>query len=333
MFGFGFSPFFGSVVDFFTKIVKNFRAAVIADGGTFEAFSCMINVLKSIGETIYNSASIVTTANGYKAGVFYSVKGADYTVTRASTKTRINALGNIESVGNNVPALTYINGCPSVHVEAQITNRFQRSQPTATAHMSSSSNLSFSTTHVFPNGLVGGVLFGNNSLIRVARPLNIGTVIGNTYTLLFYVQMDDGGEPFNGFGSSNDFIISIAEIGIATHQKINVKDDLWLFRATHVATNASTVNGLSKLTSNSARTFKATGFMLIEGDVPITSSYIPTTGATATRLADVISTAVPVGTTEIIETFADNTVNTITTIPTTHTLTTNRFYKSIVMKP
>jgi hypothetical protein len=310
----------------------------IAEGADIENRNCTVNAIPY--SVLRLKPSIVITPSAFKAGSLLSIipnnTSWDMTVTRASTKTRINALGNIESVANNVPALTYINGCPSVHVEAQRTNRFQRSQPTEMAHTVGSGDISFSTTHVFPNGLVGGMLFGDNSIIRVGYPTNIGVVGGTNYTLLFFVQMDDGGEPliFGLDSGTIDFGLRIGgTLAGATYQKLNIKDDLWLIKMNHTATGVSTNTGIVKLTSNSARTFKATGFMLIEGNVPITSSYIPTTGATATRLADVISTAVPVGTTEIIETFADNTVNTITTIPTTHTLTTNRFYKSIVMKP
>jgi hypothetical protein len=71
----------------------------------------------------YNDASIIITPNGFKAGKLYAVKGADLTVSRATSTTRVNANGVIESVGANVPRIDYSGGgCPSILVEPQRTN-------------------------------------------------------------------------------------------------------------------------------------------------------------------------------------------------------------------
>jgi hypothetical protein len=71
----------------------------------------------------YNDASLVITPNGFKAGKLYAVKGADLSVTRATSDTRVNANGVIETVGANVPRNDYTGGgCPSLLVEPQRTN-------------------------------------------------------------------------------------------------------------------------------------------------------------------------------------------------------------------
>jgi hypothetical protein len=63
------------------------------------------------------------TPNAFKAGKLYSIKGADLDVVRATSATRVNAEGLIETVANNVPRLDYSNGsCPSILVEPQRTN-------------------------------------------------------------------------------------------------------------------------------------------------------------------------------------------------------------------
>ena len=77
--------------------------------------------------SLLNSASLCVTPNGYKAGTLYSVIPnttlGDMTVVRATTATRVNSAGLIESVANNVPRLDYSNGtCPSILVEPQRTN-------------------------------------------------------------------------------------------------------------------------------------------------------------------------------------------------------------------
>jgi hypothetical protein len=60
------------------------------------------------------------------------------------------------------------------------------------------------------------------------------------------------------------------------------------------------------------------------------TSIIPTTSATVTRNEDVIDVTTPAGVTEIVETFADGTTNTETTIPATYQLPQGEI-KSIVM--
>ena len=76
---------------------------------------------------LFDDASLVTTPNGYKAGTLYSIKptsgAGDMTVVRATTATRVNSAGLIESVANNVPRLDYTDStCPSLLVEPQRTN-------------------------------------------------------------------------------------------------------------------------------------------------------------------------------------------------------------------
>lgn len=77
--------------------------------------------------SLFDSASLVVTPNGTKASKLYAIKptdgSGDLSVTRATTATRVNSSGLIESVATNVPRLDYTNGtCPSILVEPQRTN-------------------------------------------------------------------------------------------------------------------------------------------------------------------------------------------------------------------
>jgi hypothetical protein len=77
--------------------------------------------------SLLDKASLVVTPNAYKASKLYSVipsSGAgDMDVVRATTATRVNSAGLIESVAVNVPRIDYTNGsCPSLLVEPQRTN-------------------------------------------------------------------------------------------------------------------------------------------------------------------------------------------------------------------
>jgi hypothetical protein len=82
---------------------------------------------------LFDDASLVTTPNGYKAGTLYSIKptsgAGDMTVVRATTATRVNSAGLIESVAINVPRLDYTDStCPSLLLEPQRTNLMTYSQ-------------------------------------------------------------------------------------------------------------------------------------------------------------------------------------------------------------
>jgi hypothetical protein len=77
--------------------------------------------------SLFDDASLVLTPNGYKASKLYSIKPTsglgDMTVVRATTATRVNSAGLIESVAINVPRLDYTLGsCPSILVEPLRTN-------------------------------------------------------------------------------------------------------------------------------------------------------------------------------------------------------------------
>jgi hypothetical protein len=81
----------------------------------------------------YNDASIIITPNAFKAGKLYAVKGADLSVSRATSATRVNANGLIETVASNVPRIDYTGGgCPSILVEPQRTNSILNSATVAT---------------------------------------------------------------------------------------------------------------------------------------------------------------------------------------------------------
>ena len=92
--------------------------------------------------SLFDDASLCVTPNGQKAGKLYSIKptdgSGDLSVTRATTATRINSSGLIESVANNVPRLDYTNGsCPSILVEPTRTNLVLNSATVATQTIAS----------------------------------------------------------------------------------------------------------------------------------------------------------------------------------------------------
>jgi len=72
----------------------------------------------------YDLASLVVVPSGYKASKVYAQKplttDGQLTFSRASTATRVNASGLIETVSSNVPRLDYTNStCPKLLLEKQ----------------------------------------------------------------------------------------------------------------------------------------------------------------------------------------------------------------------
>jgi hypothetical protein len=108
---------FATISRYFTRVTN--------DGGIYEAPLCVETAIN--GSQLLQRASLLLVPSGYKATKLYSqipTSGAgDSTWTRASNGTRTNSSGVIETMGNNVPRLTYLFGsCPGVLVEGQRTN-------------------------------------------------------------------------------------------------------------------------------------------------------------------------------------------------------------------
>jgi hypothetical protein len=81
----------------------------------------------------YDLASLVVIPSGYKASTIYAQKplttDGQLSFSRASTATRVNASGLIETVASNVPRLDYTNSsCPKILLEPQRSNLITRSE-------------------------------------------------------------------------------------------------------------------------------------------------------------------------------------------------------------
>lgn len=104
-----------------------YSSRVIADGGTIEALDCV-----AAASSLLQSASLLIIPSGYKAGVAYAELPADgngdLTWSRNSVANRTQSDGNIGSVAANVPRLSYMYGsCPALLLEPQRTNSIRNS--------------------------------------------------------------------------------------------------------------------------------------------------------------------------------------------------------------
>jgi len=117
----------------------------------------------------YDDASLIYYPSGVKAGKAYSLKptdgSGDLDFTRASTATRVNSAGLIESVATGVPRIDYTGaGCAKLLLEPQRTNLVF---PSATASTQTRTTTAQSYTLSF---------YGTGTVVRSGT--STGTLVG-----------------------------------------------------------------------------------------------------------------------------------------------------------
>jgi len=278
--------------------------------------------------------SLLIVPSRFKSGKLYSqipTSGAgDFTVTRATTATRVNASGLIESVASGIPRLDYFAsdgtvGCPALLVEPSAANGILNSQDTATSWLLGA-NLSSGYVDVI--GVSGNNLTvavsGSNigaGAGRMQRPSNnVALASGSTYTISFlmkktgshtiggyYALITGGaaGDLGGGFSVSGSFSSGSTYNSAGTTNRIR-RVEQWgtdVYRCsetfTMTASGTLTAFNLAPLSGVSSTSNPAVGLGIafaapqIElGALP--TSFIPTTTAAVTRNADAISVTGPV---------------------------------------
>jgi hypothetical protein len=249
-------------------LVKSFIARVTSDGGIIEAAKC-------IGDL---DADLAMQPSGYKATKLYSEKPStgvgDFTVDRNSTATRVNSLGFIESVAANVPRLDYTDGnCPSLLLEPQGTNYWTNSEGSSIVLNS-------------PLGEFGFYTLNNNSQTR-----SISYVGDITFT--FIVKKINGTVPTITANSGSGDLVVLVNGGSAAGLGgvlTNIGNGFYKYKLT-ISSNGSSVARVQN--SSGIDTYVS---LIQYEDGTSATSYIPTSGSTVTRLADVVGGAGDVNT-------------------------------------
>ena len=256
--------------------------------------------------SLLDTASLLVTPNAYKASKLYSVipsdGSGDMSVVRATTTTRVNSAGLVESVATDVPRLDYsLGGCPSLLVEPHRTNLLTYSEDIALSLNSQANTTVTSNAAISPNGILNAdnILFAASSY-RL-RVLTISATTNYTASLFFKNVNFTGTEEITlnlsdgVYGSITATIIPSNATATFTRNTIGwssvsgkVEDfgNGW-YRVS--VSGASIGGGLGwyEIGCNVSKSILIWGLQLEAGSYA--TSYIPTTTASVTRNADAIS--------------------------------------------
>ena len=255
--------------------------------------------------SLYDKASLVQIPSGTKSGTLYSVLPAngdgDFTHTRASSATRVNKDGLIESVASGVPRLDYplidgvVQSCPALLLEPSRTNLSLYSQQFNLW----SGGLVTADQAISPDGNLTADEITKTSAFSAQSRTETGTSGVNYVFSLFVKPKTTNRISLRQGSGSNDvrryFDLSTLESGQSggnqtgfVSEGIEKYPNGW-YRVHTVCTSNGTAistNIYSGMAGNTTYDgeFYIWGSQLEQGDYP--TSYIPTTSSTVTRSAD-----------------------------------------------
>jgi len=251
----------------------------------------------------YDLASLVVVPSGYKSGKIYAQKplttDGQLTFTRASTATRVNASGLIETVSSGVPRLDYLGStCPKILLEPQRSNIVTQSETFDNAAWTKyNSSTITANTVISPDGTQDADTLTVSTPVYSGLYQPISGAAGNYVVSIFakkgtknwFYMFDHSAAGQAWFNLDTGTLGSVSTGYTAT---ITPYGNGW-FRCTMYRNSGGTPGyfqiGLSDADGFSTPTSTGTAYIWgaqVEAGTYATS-YIPTTSAAVTRVADV----------------------------------------------
>jgi hypothetical protein len=244
----------------------------------------------------YDLASLVIQPSGVKAQKVYAQKpmttDGQLTFSRASTATRVNASGLIETVSSNVPRLDYLGStCPKLQLEPSRTNLVRQSNAQATSPWIDFGGTKTNNSATSPDGTNNATLFASSGATAAGVYQTNPVASGSVYTVSMYVKLGTATNvclvmnntqnwdtlPGNVYTTANGLSTTAwTRVSFSFTAPVSNNSNI------HIGTHSQT-----GLAAQSLGTFYIYGVQLELGSY--VSSIIPTTTAAVTRLADACS--------------------------------------------
>ena len=228
--------------------------------------------------SLLDKATIITTPTAHSEGKLHSIKGgsvADFDVVRSSSATRVNAEGLIEDVATNIPRIDYTDGTASILLEPQTTQLVTLSEDFSNAVWAKTGDTVIESGYLAPDGnSTAYKISGTNG--SIFQPLSLLT----TTTRSIYAKT------VSGTGT-----VQLLTHNSNTNNLFTITEQWKRFDL-----NTSNTTGEENFYAVDFRGSGTLSELIIWGanatnDQDYATSYIPTSGAIATRLADVITGA------------------------------------------
>ena len=227
-----------------------------------------------------DNQKLILTPNGYKAGKNYSIKptdgSGDFTMSRGTSKTRVNKDKVIESVGNDVLPADYTNAdCPVLAIEPQRTNLLPYSEEFDNAAWDKTPSVFVTgNTQVINNLVFYEVNFTSSSSGRLSDGLTLPT---SNHTLSFYLLK----------GTRDKIRLNYSDPQKQPFLDAELTDQPQRFELTFQGNGSFEIVSLQGEGGTTPGTIWVSAAQLEQGRTA--TSYIPTSGSNVTRNQDVLN--------------------------------------------
>lgn len=244
----------------------------------------------------FSDATLFMAPGNYKSGKVYSDKpingNGDFSFSRASTAYTWGSGLNIESVSSSLPRLSYLGqSCPYWLFERASTNLVSNSEAFASYYTLSCSKSNLGAFDYRSSAELA--LFTATGAAARFGARNSATVNGQKYTHSFIVDLNQGGRYVGILSGStgavdcqNETVLVAGGIGLTAKFRTiaaGIKVVQLTFTADTAGNCFNIITTSSGSTATTNETVAATCFKIETGEP---TSYIATTGSTATRVVD-----------------------------------------------